>query len=505
MVMVNLLLLVISRMLVVLWEKGFGLPERHVQVLFLMSIRIQGTQRRGDGKDCAPLPPMEREVRWASLAIFFLALGLGEVCTGDAWNVLLEARGSGWSAQPKGPVHRHWSILFSCMRVRVWTNMRVLHFVPTTTTTTTTTAPQGAVTVGFVAAPGPLLSTPSFADSMADSVDDRAVPILLQLALKKKKEEEDEEERRRVEEEKHEKRTQLLNQKVGHDMPLTKAEWAAWRQWVVKLPSPSSSAGTKRKRKKRKRKLPKSSSSVCRRPCAHQRQVPAVQEVRVHGAPDSVHRRRLDTLVVQQRQVRGFLVQKTVVAPQLQFIAGRQHPLRAANADPHGPVCSADHGDSTVAAYFGGRCSCCRVVQILRCCRGEALGAPTVAARREIWDFLRPLVSDSHLFGVRVCLWRTRVRIFREMTPGMVSVLNTPRFDSGYIFGVSLRSILEEFPSYFSAMLGSTVDTSFCVRLRRLVFLVTMQLALFSFVVLRPQMLVITAGMDQKECYVWPC
>ena len=87
----------------------------------------------------------------------------------------------------------------------------------------------------------------------------------------------------------------------------------------------------------------------------------------------------------------------------------------------------------------------------------------------------------------------------------MVSVLNTPRFDSGYIFGVSLRSLLEEFPSYFSAMFGSTVDTSFCVRLRRLVFLVTMHLALFSFVVLRPQMLVITAGMDQKECYVWPC
>ena len=31
------------------------------------------------------------------------------------------------------------------------------------------------------------------------------------------------------------------------------------------------------------------------------------------------------------------------------------------------------------------------------------------------------------------------------MTPGMVSVLNTPRFDSGYIFGVRLRGLLEEF------------------------------------------------------------
>ena len=51
---------------------------------------------------------------------------------------------------------------------------------------------------------------------------------------------------------------------------------------------------------------------------------------------------------------------------------------------------------------FGGRCSCCRIVQILRCCRGEALGAPTVAARREICDFLRPFVFGSHSFGVRL-------------------------------------------------------------------------------------------------------
>ena len=48
-----------------------------------------------------------------------------------------------------------------------------------------------------------------------------------------------------------------------------------------------------------------------------------------------------------------------MVVPQLRFIVGRQHPLRAANADPHGPVCSADHGDSTGAASFGGRCPCC--------------------------------------------------------------------------------------------------------------------------------------------------
>ena len=42
--------------------------------------------------------------------------------------------------------------------------------------------PQTAVTVGYVAAAGPLLSMPSLADTTADQVDDRAVQIL-QLAL----------------------------------------------------------------------------------------------------------------------------------------------------------------------------------------------------------------------------------------------------------------------------------------------------------------------------------
>ena len=57
-----------------------------------MSFRIQilGTQRRGDGKARAqPFPPKERRVRWACLAIFFLALGLVMIflATGDAWNL----------------------------------------------------------------------------------------------------------------------------------------------------------------------------------------------------------------------------------------------------------------------------------------------------------------------------------------------------------------------------------------------------------------------------------
>ena len=79
-------------------------------------------------------PPEGVGVRWACLAIFFLDLGLGEVLL---WEQALGY--SGWSVQPKGPVHWHWFIFIRCICVRVWTDMRALHSVRTTTTSTTTT------------------------------------------------------------------------------------------------------------------------------------------------------------------------------------------------------------------------------------------------------------------------------------------------------------------------------------------------------------------------------
>ena len=59
------------------------------------TIRIQGIQRRGDGKYCAPLPPKDWGARWASLAIFYLALGLDDVCTWETWNLPSEGTGFG--------------------------------------------------------------------------------------------------------------------------------------------------------------------------------------------------------------------------------------------------------------------------------------------------------------------------------------------------------------------------------------------------------------------------
>ena len=281
----------------------------------------------------------------------------------------------------------------------------------------------------------PLLGVPSLADAPAEAIDGRTLRYLLKANIARGKFEEEEEEEKKYQERSAE----------------TRRRAQALLDHAASLP--------KRKRKKRrKKKTPRSSSHPSLRR-AHRRHwqwyvlagfpgydtpravFPSIVDVR--GDSTGAVLGQGDMPVVVPSGAFGQTVQKTAYSPQLQSIAGRQHPLRAANADLHGPVCTADHGDSTVAAYFGGRCSCWRVVQILRCCSGEALGAPTVAARREICDFLRPLVSDSHLFGVRVCLWSTRVWIFWEMTPGMISVLNTPQFHSGYIFGVSLRSLLD--------------------------------------------------------------
>ena len=85
---------------------------------------------------------------------------------------------------------------------------------------------------------------------------------------------------------------------------------------------------------------------------------------------------------------------------------------------------------------------------------GAAVEKPLALPQLQLVD------KSVTFFSVRVCLWSTRVWIFREMTPGMISVLTTPQFDNGYIFGVILRSLLEEFSSFFNAMLGSTVETS---------------------------------------------
>ena len=137
-----------------------------------------------------------------------------------------------------------------------------------------------AVTVGYVAAPRPLLVVASLAGG--DEVDATTVSYLLKAALVVKKKEE-----RKVQERK-ERVMRDIHRKIHANEEVSEAEWAAWRAWHGI--GSSSSAGRRKRKKKRKKKLPKISSSCGRArrrqrqwhvpgPCALQRQVPAVPRV----------------------------------------------------------------------------------------------------------------------------------------------------------------------------------------------------------------------------------
>ena len=143
-------------------------------------------------------------------------------------------------------------------------------------------APQGAVTVGDVAAPGPLLAAPLLASTAGEAVDNAALSFLLQQSLAAQKEEEVELEAAR---------RQLLSL-LAVPPPLRTAEQLSRIQdcnGVIRR--------TRLLKKRKKKKLPRAPRPRCGRPCARQRQVPAVR------LSDSVHRRLLDIPVVQQRQV----------------------------------------------------------------------------------------------------------------------------------------------------------------------------------------------------------
>ena len=152
----------------------------------------------------------------------------------------------------------------------------------------------------------------------------------------------------------YEAHMQELDHRVHADLPLTPAESRAWRKWAGHFPVP-----TRRKKKRKKKKLPRAPRPRCQRPCVHQRQVPAVwSSLVMQRQVPTVHSfilpvQFLDTVfdmpVVVLRQVPGLMVQETVVRPQLPSIVGRRHSLRSAVADPHGPDCSADHRDFSVA------------------------------------------------------------------------------------------------------------------------------------------------------------
>ena len=191
---------------------------------------------------------------------------------------------------------------------------------------------------------------------------------------------------------------------------------------------PASSPASRGERKRgRRKKLPRAPRPRFGRPCALQRQVPAVQCVRAACASDSVHLLLFDIPVVQQ-------MQKIVVVPQLQSIEGRRHSFRAAEADPRGPDCSADHGDSAVAAHFGGRCPCCagradsQVLPLRRPWRSHSCSAVAVHQGRSL-----PVVTTSLFLMVLATMETPHLRLDTVVNAPILQVVQV------FIFVVALR------------------------------------------------------------------
>ena len=136
-------------------------------------------------------------------------------------------------------------------------------------------AQQGAVTVGYAAAPGPLLAMPLLASTASEAVDNAALSFLLQQSLVEKRLMEEEEESRRMAE------LSLL-----FSVPYERRS-AEEKDRITALMS--------RRKRKRKKKLPKTSSS-CGRARRRQRQWHA----RDAGFPGDVSPRAVFPLVADR-------------------------------------------------------------------------------------------------------------------------------------------------------------------------------------------------------------
>ena len=211
-------------------------------------------------------------------------------------------------------------------------------------------------TVRHSAGEAPSLLPPSLADAAADVVDHSSSAFLLKASLRQRRKEEEEEEARKVEmehvlavKEQWRARRKVLKDEFMALLNLESRSSLQERRLQELLDAldahdaskPSSGSSKRKKKKRKKKKLPKAGCRLfppgCRRLCDHLRQVPAVSP-RTLGIPvvtqrqvPTVHSFMLpvqfldtvfDMLVVVLRQVLGLMVLKTVVVPQLQFIAG---------------------------------------------------------------------------------------------------------------------------------------------------------------------------------------
>ena len=344
-----------------------------------------------------------------------------------------------------------------------------------------------AATVGYVAAGAPSLSVVLVSDMMHD---DATVQYLLKQSLLARQAELDRRERRVEEEEKkakekeEEKELEQARRELRTLLAVPAPRRTAEQETRVRACRSVLGAAYKRKRKKRrKKKTPRASSHPSLRR-AHRRQrqryvlagfagydtpravFPSI--VNARGDSTGAVLGQGDMPVVFLSGGFGQTVQKTADSPQLRSIAGRRHPLRAANADPHGSVGSADHGDSPVAAVE------------------KPLALPQLQLVEKSVIFYVPSYSvvTCSVFAFEV----QDSGLFWVMTSGNVPVFSAYWFNTGYMsasggFGrffffvkVELFTLVFQRNAWFDS--GYILGVVTCIRLA---LPVTMLCALFSF------------------------
>ena len=257
-----------------------------------------------------------------------------------------------------------------------------------------------AVTVGYVAAPVHLVSSPMLAGG--DATDDVTVAFLVAASLEEKKDEEEKARvRRQREAAEHEARMQELDRRVQDDVLLSPAESRAWMRWAGHLPP-------KKRKKRRKRKLPRNSS----RPRL------AAQHLGRYG-PEGLFCRDTQTASVA-RAVRTW-------KPGLSTSHWNLAPCSV-------PVTPEEH--RKIWSFLG--------VHYAELIISTALC---------IWQSLCGVFYDPTVSCSEFALGVQEHGFFWKTTSGMVFEFSTPWFDSGYMLGGSLRRLS-------ASTLQKTLDSS---------------------------------------------
>ena len=122
--------------------------------------------------------------------------------------------------------------------------------------------------------------------------------------------------------------------------------------------------------------------------------------------------------------------------------------LRAAEANPHGPACSGYHRDSAVAVgqvVDALLCWSCGFTGCSSPCTAQCLVRQWIQNFASVYGDIRVFLRENVDYGSRLSGVSASTGLWSLLGDDFRNVSVSPRFDSGYIFGVSLRVLWKNF------------------------------------------------------------